>query len=123
MTYRIKTLDCKLDTNALPINKPLNSNNRFCLFSSSPTQFPIGKTLLAKAIANECGANFISIKGPELLTAYFGESEANVRERDGISICICMHICYNVCIYVCISIDFYYVYDSRFWYIKYCYRS
>ena len=40
----------------------------------------IGKTLLAKAIANECGANFISIKGPELLTMWFGESEANVRE-------------------------------------------
>lgn len=39
-----------------------------------------GKTLLAKAIANECGANFISIKGPELLTMWFGESEANVRE-------------------------------------------
>jgi transitional endoplasmic reticulum ATPase len=39
-----------------------------------------GKTLLAKAIANECGANFISIKGPELLTQWFGESEANVRE-------------------------------------------
>jgi transitional endoplasmic reticulum ATPase len=36
--------------------------------------------LLAKAIANECGANFISIKGPELLTQWFGESEANVRE-------------------------------------------
>lgn len=33
-----------------------------------------------KAIANECGANFISIKGPELLTMWFGESEANVRE-------------------------------------------
>jgi len=39
-----------------------------------------GKTLLAKAIANECSSNFISIKGPELLTMWFGESEANVRE-------------------------------------------
>lgn len=39
-----------------------------------------GKTLLAKAIANECQSNFISIKGPELLTMWFGESEANVRE-------------------------------------------
>ena len=32
-----------------------------------------GKTLLAKAIANECQANFISVKGPELLTMWFGE--------------------------------------------------
>lgn len=39
-----------------------------------------GKTLMAKAIANECGANFISVKGPELLNAYFGGSEANVRD-------------------------------------------
>jgi transitional endoplasmic reticulum ATPase len=39
-----------------------------------------GKTLLAKAIATECQANFISIKGPELLTMWFGESEANVRD-------------------------------------------
>ena len=39
-----------------------------------------GKTLLAKAIANECQSNFISIKGPELLTMWFGESESNVRE-------------------------------------------
>ncbi|XWS64948.1 hypothetical protein CRYUN_Cryun05aG0048200 [Craigia yunnanensis] len=39
-----------------------------------------GKTLLAKTIANECQANFISVKGPELLTMWFGESEANVRE-------------------------------------------
>jgi transitional endoplasmic reticulum ATPase len=39
-----------------------------------------GKTLLAKAIANECKANFISVKGPELLTMWFGESEANVRD-------------------------------------------
>lgn len=39
-----------------------------------------GKTLMAKAIATESVANFISIKGPELLTMWFGESEANVRE-------------------------------------------
>jgi len=39
-----------------------------------------GKTLLAKAVASESSANFISVKGPELLTMWFGESEANVRE-------------------------------------------
>ncbi|EEF33347.1 conserved hypothetical protein [Ricinus communis] len=38
-----------------------------------------GETLLAKAI-NECQANFIGIKGPELPTMWFGESEANVRD-------------------------------------------
>jgi transitional endoplasmic reticulum ATPase len=39
-----------------------------------------GKTLLAKAIATESEANFISIKGPELLSKYVGESERIVRE-------------------------------------------
>ena len=39
-----------------------------------------GKTLLAKAIANESQSNFISIKGPELLNKYDGESEKGVRE-------------------------------------------
>ena len=38
-----------------------------------------GKTLVAKAIANESGANFISIKGPELLNKFVGESERGVR--------------------------------------------
>jgi len=38
-----------------------------------------GKTLLAKAIANESGINFISVKGPELLNMYVGESERAVR--------------------------------------------
>lgn len=51
--------------------------SRGCLFFGPPG---CGKTLLAKAIANESSANFISIKGPELLTMWFGESEANVRE-------------------------------------------
>ncbi|WP_129113495.1 CDC48 family AAA ATPase [Halegenticoccus tardaugens] len=39
-----------------------------------------GKTLLAKAVANESTSNFISIKGPELLNKYVGESEKGVRE-------------------------------------------
>ncbi|MBI2101787.1 CDC48 family AAA ATPase [Candidatus Woesearchaeota archaeon] len=39
-----------------------------------------GKTLLAKAVANETEANFISIKGPELLSKWVGESEKAVRE-------------------------------------------
>ncbi|MDQ2051591.1 CDC48 family AAA ATPase [Natronolimnohabitans sp. A-GB9] len=39
-----------------------------------------GKTLLAKAVANEAQSNFISIKGPELLNKYVGESEKGVRE-------------------------------------------
>jgi peroxin-6 len=38
-----------------------------------------GKTLLAKAIATEFSLNFFSVKGPELLNMYIGESEANVR--------------------------------------------
>jgi transitional endoplasmic reticulum ATPase len=39
-----------------------------------------GKTLLAKAVANESGVNFISIKGPQLISRYVGESERGVRE-------------------------------------------
>lgn len=39
-----------------------------------------GKTLIAKAIANEIKAHFISIQGPELFTKWFGESEENLRE-------------------------------------------
>ena len=39
-----------------------------------------GKTLVAKAIATECELNFKSIKGPELLNQYIGESESNIRK-------------------------------------------
>jgi transitional endoplasmic reticulum ATPase len=51
--------------------------SRGCLFYGPPG---CGKTLLAKAIANEAKVNFISVKGPELLTMWFGESEHNVRQ-------------------------------------------
>jgi transitional endoplasmic reticulum ATPase len=40
----------------------------------------VGKTLLAKAAANESGVNFISVKGAELINKYIGESERAVRE-------------------------------------------
>ncbi len=39
-----------------------------------------GKTLLAKAIANEAKANFISVKGPEMISKWVGESERGIRE-------------------------------------------
>lgn len=38
-----------------------------------------GKTLLAKAVAHECGANFIAIRGPEIRSKWFGESEERIR--------------------------------------------
>lgn len=40
----------------------------------------MSQTLLAKAVATECSLNFLSVKGPELINMYIGESEKNVRE-------------------------------------------
>uniref|UniRef100_A0ACD5WW48 Uncharacterized protein n=1 Tax=Avena sativa TaxID=4498 RepID=A0ACD5WW48_AVESA len=69
------------------VQYPVEHPEKFEKFGMSPSKGVLfygppgcGRTLLAKAIANECQANFISIKGPELLTMWFGESEANVRE-------------------------------------------
>lgn len=39
-----------------------------------------GKTLLARTVASKCGRSFLSVKGPELLNMYVGQSEANVRQ-------------------------------------------
>jgi len=69
------------------VQYPVEHPEKFLKFGMMPSKGVLfygppgcGKTLLAKAIANECQANFISIKGPELLTMWFGESEANVRD-------------------------------------------
>lgn len=66
---------------------PIEHPDKFRKFGMEPSKGVLfygppgcGKTLLAKAVANECSANFISVKGPEMLTMWFGESEANVRE-------------------------------------------
>ena len=69
------------------VQYPVMYPEQFAKFGMQPSRGVLfygppgcGKTLLAKAIANECQSNFISIKGPELLTMWFGESESNVRE-------------------------------------------
>jgi len=69
------------------VQYPVEHPEKFLKFGMAPSKGVLfygppgcGKTMLAKAIANECQANFISIKGPELLTMWFGESEGNVRE-------------------------------------------
>merc|ERR1712185_187314 len=69
------------------VQYPVQHADKFEFFGMQPSKGVLfygppgcGKTLLAKAIASECKANFISIKGPELLTQWFGESEANVRD-------------------------------------------
>ncbi|KAJ1566764.1 AAA ATPase cdc48 [Nowakowskiella sp. JEL0078] len=69
------------------VQYPIEHPEKFLKFGMNPSKGVLfygppgtGKTLLAKAIASECQANFISIKGPELLTMWFGESEANVRD-------------------------------------------
>lgn len=68
------------------VQYPVEHPEKFEKFGMAPSKGVLfygppgcGKTLLAKAVANECQANFVSIKGPELLTMWFGESEANVR--------------------------------------------
>lgn len=72
-----------IETVQFPVDYP----EMFLKFGMSPSKGVLfygppgcGKTLLAKAIASQCQSNFISVKGPELLTMWMGESEANVRE-------------------------------------------
>ncbi|MDK2874312.1 MAG: transitional endoplasmic reticulum ATPase [Methanothermobacter sp.] len=66
---------------------PLKYPDRFKKFGIRPPKGILlhgspgtGKTLLAKAVANESQANFIAVKGPELLSKWVGESEKGVRE-------------------------------------------
>ena len=55
---------------------PLRMRSGLLLYGPPGT----GKTLLAGVVAKECGLNFISIKGPELLSKYIGASEQAVRD-------------------------------------------
>ncbi|KAI0668555.1 AAA-domain-containing protein [Trametes maxima] len=70
-----------LDTIQLPLEHPelfadgLKQRSGVLLYGPPGT----GKTLIAKAVATSCALNFFSVKGPELLNMYIGESEANVR--------------------------------------------
>ncbi|KAF2076760.1 hypothetical protein CYY_001949 [Polysphondylium violaceum] len=71
-----------MDTIQLPLEHPhlfasgIGKRSGILLYGPPGT----GKTLLAKAIATECALNFLSVKGPELINMYIGESEKNIRE-------------------------------------------
>lgn len=73
--------DAVIETIQLPLARPelfakgLKKRSGILFYGPPGT----GKTLLAKAIATEFSLNFFSVKGPELLNMYIGESEANVR--------------------------------------------
>ncbi|XP_048338275.1 peroxisome biogenesis factor 6 isoform X2 [Sphaerodactylus townsendi] len=70
-----------LDTVQLPLEHPellsLGLHRSGLLLYGPPGT---GKTLLAKAVATECTMTFLSVKGPELINMYVGQSEENVRE-------------------------------------------
>lgn len=70
-----------LDVVRLPLERPelfasgVRQRSGVLMYGAPGT----GKTFLAKAVATECGLAFLSVKGPELLNMYVGESERNVR--------------------------------------------
>uniref|UniRef100_A0AAQ4RSV8 Peroxisomal ATPase PEX6 n=1 Tax=Gasterosteus aculeatus aculeatus TaxID=481459 RepID=A0AAQ4RSV8_GASAC len=70
-----------LDTVQLPLQRPellsLGLSRTGVLLYGPPGT---GKTLLAKAVATECSMTFLSVKGPELINMYVGQSEENIRE-------------------------------------------
>ncbi|KAH0558724.1 hypothetical protein GP486_004628 [Trichoglossum hirsutum] len=76
-----KVKDAVMETIQLPLERPelfvkgMKKRSGILFYGPPGT----GKTLLAKAIATEFSLNFFSVKGPELLNMYIGESEANVR--------------------------------------------
>jgi peroxin-1 len=72
----LETLEWPTKYASIFANCPLRLRSGLLLFG-----YPgCGKTLLASAVAKECGLNFISVKGPELLNKYIGASEKSVRD-------------------------------------------
>lgn len=83
----VGSLECVREEMMMAIVQPIRHPH---MFSSVGLHAPAGvllygppgcgKTLLARAVASESGANFISVKGPELLSKYVGDSELAVRK-------------------------------------------
>ncbi len=71
-----ETLEWPTKYGAIFRNCPLRLRSGLLLYGYSGC----GKTLLASAVAKECGLHFISVKGPELLNKYIGASEKSVRD-------------------------------------------
>ncbi|KAF9433755.1 Peroxisome biosynthesis protein pex1 [Entomortierella beljakovae] len=72
----LETLEWPTKYSAIFSQCPLRLRSGLLLFGHPGC----GKTLLASAVAKECGLNFISVKGPELLNKYIGASEKSVRD-------------------------------------------
>ncbi|KAJ7350362.1 P-loop containing nucleoside triphosphate hydrolase protein [Mycena albidolilacea] len=71
-----ETLEWPIKYGPIFAQSPLRLRSGLLLYG-----FPgCGKTLLASAVAKECGLNFISVKGPEILNKYIGASEQSVRD-------------------------------------------
>ncbi|KAH9258221.1 hypothetical protein BASA81_003270 [Batrachochytrium salamandrivorans] len=70
------TLELPFQFAELYKSSPLRLASGILLYGASGT----GKTLLAGAVASECGLNFISVKGPEILNKYIGASEQAIRD-------------------------------------------
>lgn len=72
----LETLEWPTKYEPIFVNCPLRLRSGILLYG-----YPgCGKTLLASAVAQQCGLNFISVKGPEILNKFIGASEQNIRE-------------------------------------------
>ena len=75
--YKDSSFSLALLEKMKPFQVSKNSSPIIVSLSGAPGT---GKTLIAKAIANEAKANFISVKGPEMISKWVGESERGIRE-------------------------------------------
>lgn len=86
MAYQVWAYICSITVEAeiwVSSSEPAMITKLNKCFSLLLYGFPgCGKTLLASAVAKECGLNFISVKGPEILNKYIGASEKSVRRHD-----------------------------------------
>ena len=82
MADKVRTDICKLSvTSTIWVSFDLGIQDELLITRLLLYGYPgCGKTLLASAVAKECGLNFISVKGPEILNKYIGASEKSVRD-------------------------------------------
>ncbi|KAK3583344.1 hypothetical protein CHS0354_038957 [Potamilus streckersoni] len=104
----VQTLQWPAKYPMLFANSPLRLQSGLLLYGAPGT----GKTLLAGAVAKECGLNFISIKGPELLSKYIGASEQAIRDLFNRSLYFLLDLVHNIAatssLLACTSVIFFF---------------